>query len=166
MRNHVFTGILVAFMAGCAVHAGFFDQTAAAQAVFDLREEHRNAHFDKDAAKFVATFTKDFISVNKGVISRPSREESKDLFQGYFDAVEFVKWDDVAEPEIRFSDDGSMAYVVTEKQVDLTYPGSEGQTYLDQTRFAWIAIYRKTDSGWKVEAIASTNKEPENKMID
>lgn len=166
MRIYVFLILVAAFVAGCAVQNSLFNRSDAERQVLEVREQHRNAHFNKDAMKFVGSFTDDFISVNRGEITRPSGEQSLEMFQGYFDAVEFVKWDDVAAPEVRFSDDGSLAYVVTEKQVDLTYPGSEGETYLDQTRFAWIAIYRKTATGWKVEAIASTNKEPENKVID
>ena len=148
--------------ASCSQPSSAFDAHAERQAILELRQSHRDAHFNKNAETFVGTFSDRFVSVNGGQISTPSREENIERFQSYFDAVEFIKWDDVGEPEIRFSDDGTLAYVITEKQVDLTYPGSEGQRYLDQTRYAWVAIYRKTQAGWQVECISSTNQEPVN----
>ena len=46
-----------------------------------------------------------------------TKEKSRQRFTNYFTAVEFVKWDDVAEPVLQFSDDSTMAVAVVRKEV-------------------------------------------------
>lgn len=65
----------------------------------------------------MSEYSDDVVSVNRGIVSRPTKEETKKRFQSYFDRVEFVKWDDIAPPEIRFSNDGSLAYAIVQKLV-------------------------------------------------
>lgn len=76
----------------------------------------------------------------------------------YFGSVQFIKWDDTAEPIIRFSDDGSLAYAIVQKDVIVTYPDSTGNAVNDTTHYAWSSIYRKQNGQWKVECNISTNK--------
>ena len=71
---------------------------------------------------------------------------------------EFIKWDDVAEPVIQFSDDGTLAYAIIQKLVILSYPDSSGKKFIDTTNYAWASIYRKQKGEWKVECNISTNK--------
>ena len=78
--------------------------------------------------------------------------------ENYFDSVQFLKWDDVAAPKISFSEDGTMAYAIVQKQVVLLIKDSLEKQSRDTTDFAWVSIYRKTKNGWKVECNASTNK--------
>ena len=90
--------LLIGLLSGCAIQKTVFDNTREFAAIQQVQEDHRNAHFTKDAAAFVATFAENFVSVNRGKITTPTKEESTTLFQGYFDAVEFQKWDDVTNP--------------------------------------------------------------------
>jgi len=110
----------------------------------------------------VEGFADNFLSVNRGRIdSLTSREAHVLRFQKYFDAVEFKKWDDVAPPAIRFSDDHSLAYMTVDKLVVSETTDSLGNPIEASTHFAWIAIFRKQQNGdWKIEGVASTN-EPE-----
>ena len=100
----------------------------------------------------------DFISVNGGIVSRPTYEENLQRFGDYFDSVEFIKWDDLSDPVIRFSEDGSLAYTIVDKEVILQYGTEEGIMLKDTTHFAWTAIYRRGEDGWKIESVASTNE--------
>lgn len=135
-----------------------FDEEKERQAILELHEAQRGYHFQKKAEEFAGLMSENYISVNRGQVSRPSYEENVARFGNYFDSVEFVKWDDVQPPEVRFSDDGSMAYTVVEKQVVVTYPDERGGKITDTTDFAWVAIYRKYEDGWKIDCVASTNK--------
>ncbi|WP_165395292.1 nuclear transport factor 2 family protein [Flagellimonas allohymeniacidonis] len=133
-----------------------FDQLE--EEILQLHEQQRDFHFQKDSIAFARQLSPDFISVNRGEISKPTEEQTLKRYHNYFSNVEFIKWDDVSKPVIRFSDDGSLAYTIVDKIVEVAYRNEEGETIKGQTHFAWTAIYRKTEDGWKIECVSSTNK--------
>jgi hypothetical protein len=99
--------------------------------ILSMLQRERKAHFSRKVEMFMSEFADSMISVNKGVVSSPSKEENKKRIGNYFGSVQFIKWDDVAEPIIRFSDDGSLAYAIVQKNVIVTYPGTTGKTIND-----------------------------------
>ena len=123
-----------------------------------MLKTERKAHFDRDVDLFMSEFADSMISVNKGVVTAPTKEEHKKRIGNYFGSVHFLKWDDTAEPIIRFSDDGSLAYAILQKDVILSYPDSTGRSFYDTTHYAWTSIYRKYDGQWKIECNISTNR--------
>ena len=123
-----------------------------------MLKTERKAHFDRDVDLFMSEFADSMISVNKGVVTAPTKEEHKKRIGNYFGSVQFIKWDDTAEPIIRFSDDGSLAYAILQKDVILSYPDSTGRSFYDTTHYAWTSIYRKYDGQWKIECNISTNR--------
>lgn len=126
--------------------------------ILQLHNLQRDYHFNKDSIAFANQLADNFISVNKGEITQPKRQATISRYHGYFSSVEFSKWDDVAEPIIKFSDDGTLAYTIVDKIVTVTYPDEEGNTIEGETHFAWTAIYRKYGEEWKIESVTSTNK--------
>ncbi|MDT7831707.1 nuclear transport factor 2 family protein [Flavobacteriaceae bacterium S356] len=115
-------------------------------------------HFEKDSIAFANQLSDNFISVNRGVISKPEKEATISRYHGYFSSVKFIKWDDVTPPIIKFSDDGSLAYTIVDKIVTVSYEDKDGNIKTGETHFAWTAIYKKYGDDWKVEAVTSTNK--------
>ena len=132
------------------------DLEAEKQAILLLHNEQRRAHFEKDAALLVSQASSDYRIINRGQVGKPSPEESIQKFQSYFDAVEFVEWDDVTEPVFSFSDDGTMATTIVEKQVILRQ--KEAGSRVDTSRYAWLAVYRKNEGKWQMDRMASTNR--------
>lgn len=128
------------------------------KAILEMLQTERKAHFDRNVDLFIAEFADSMISVNKGVVSAPTKDEHKRRIGNYFGSVQFIKWDDTAAPIIRFSDDGSLAYAIIQKNVILTYPDSTGRVFYDTAHYAWSSIYRKYEGEWKVECNISTNK--------
>ena len=126
--------------------------------ILKLHNEQRNYHFNKDSIAFANQLSDNFISINKGKINMPKKEETISRYNEYFSSVEFIKWDDVSEPIIKFSDDGSMAYTVVDKIVALTYKDQMGKTVQGKTHFAWTAIYKKYGKQWKIDCVTSTEK--------
>lgn len=147
--------LLAAILFSCSSKA---DLAKEGKTIYQLLQQERNAHFSKNIELFMSAFADSTISVNKGKVAVATPLENKERFGKYFSSVNFIKWDDVAEPVIRFSDDGSLAYAVVQKQVILSYPDSSGKLFIDTTDYAWVSIYRKQKGGWKVEANVSTNK--------
>ena len=126
--------------------------------ILALNAQQREDHFMKNAKAITNLSSDNFLVVDAGKISKPKRESQLKRFESYFSAVDFVKWDDVKEPEVRFSKDASVAYVAVEKIVILKGVGASGQNVTDTSHFAWISIYKKTKMGWELDAIASTRK--------
>ncbi len=143
--------LLMVFLAvvGCNI-----DLSEERAKILDLHHRQRDMHFTKSADSFVGLFSQNTTSVNRGTVSHPSPQENLQRFRNYFERVDFVKWDDVAEPEISFSRDGTMAYTVVQKEV-VVRPRNTSE--LDTTRFAWVAIYVKVGKEWKIDCVASTN---------
>ncbi len=151
--------ILVLFLLGnCSGESEMpVDLEQARAEILKLHQEQRRQHFEKDSIAFAKQLSEHFISVNRGVVSRPTYEENLGRYHQYFSSVDFVKWDDVAEPIIRFSEDGKMAYAIVEKEVVVSYD-YDGTEREGRTEFAWVTIYRKYENGWKIDCVASTNK--------
>ncbi|HET6225760.1 MAG TPA: hypothetical protein VFF27_05730 [Bacteroidia bacterium] len=128
------------------------------QALLDLDEQARKNHFSKNAKAMSENFSSDFISINRGIISTPTKQESFQRFDNYFKRVEFIKWDNNKPPIIRFSDDASVAYVSVDKTVILKTKNEQQREILDTTYFAWLSVYKKINGKWILDCISSTNK--------
>lgn len=137
-----------------------FDLEVEKQKILALHQQQRDFHFEKNAKEFAQLMSENFISVNRGEVTMPSQKENEARFQQYFNSVEFVKWNDIKEPIIRFSADGTMAYTIVEKEVEIRYTHDDGKQVEEKTPFAWVAIYRKYGAAWKIDCIASTNQAP------
>ena len=121
-----------------------------------LLDEERRAHLARDASHLVSLFADDFMGIDAGRVTRPSRAESLARFQAYFDASEFLAWDDVEPPLIRISADGSMAYIVVRKLVHRIVRGGHADGQEEKATFAWMEAWERVDDRWALKAIAST----------
>lgn len=159
MNNHIAFAFFTTVIFLCGCHAGEgFNKQKETEVVTTLLQQERKAHFEKNADLFLSEFADRMLSVNKGKVSVATEAENRERIVQYFSRVEFVKWDDVAEPVIRFSDDGSLCYAIVQKQVILSSLDSLGKKKLDTTDYAWASIYRKQKDEWKVECNVTTNK--------
>lgn len=151
---------LVLFISVMAINActSKHDLAKEEKAIRDLLQQERKAHFDRDVKLFMSEFSDSMVAVKNGTVKTATKEENEKRLGAYFGSVEFIKWDDAAPPLIRFSDDGSLAYAVLQKEVILTYPDTTGKAFYDTTNYAWVSVYRKQKGEWKVEANISTNK--------
>jgi len=131
------------------------EKIVATKKLMELHRQQRTAHIQGDAELLVSTIADEYIEVSNGMIKSPSREDLIDRFQGYFGSEAILEWDDTRPPELIFSDDHSMAYMVVNKKVrTVSKVGNEELT----TIFAWTSIYKKIDNQWKLTAITSTIK--------
>ncbi len=162
MKVILFLSILVFF----SCDSQRFDIEKATREILELHNQQRDFHFQKMAPEFASLLSENHISVNRGSVNTPTIEENTHRFQNYFDNVAFVKWDDIKPPVIRFSEDGSLAYTIVEKEVVVKYKNEEDQEILESTLFAWVAIYKKYGKEWKIDCVASTNKASEEQVVN
>ncbi len=159
MTRNITVAFFVIIVILCSCNTGEnFDNEKETQVITALLQQERKAHFEKNVDLFLSEFADSMLSVNKGKVSVTTLEENKERIGKYFGSVEFIKWDDLSEPIIRFSDDASLAYAIIQKQVILSYQDSLGKKLLDTTHFAWASVYRKQKDEWKVECNVTTNK--------
>lgn len=142
---------ILVILPSCAPRARHAESEAE---LLQLQSLQRQAHLEKDAELLTSIFAEDFLSVQNGEISRPSRDESRAMFQAYFDRVEFLAWDDIVPPRIRVSADGTFAHVLVHKRVRLK--GRSGEE--SETEFAWLETYERLDRAWRLTAVVSTRR--------
>ncbi|WP_349554183.1 nuclear transport factor 2 family protein [Pseudotenacibaculum sp. MALMAid0570] len=148
-------------MISCSKHTTKTDISKEKKAILELHKKQREYHFLKDSIAFANQLSDNFISVNKGEITNPKREAIITRYHRYFSSVEFLEWDDVSEPIIKFSDDGTMAYTIVDKMVKVSFVNQDGDTIQGKTHFAWTAIYKKYGNQWKIDNVTSTDKKQE-----
>ncbi|MBK9728268.1 MAG: hypothetical protein IPO86_09145 [Saprospiraceae bacterium] len=135
------------------------DLEAEKKKLLILHKDQQDAHMNKKAKQFVEQFADSMLSVNQGNISVTTKDSALKRFSNYFAIVEFKKWDDVYPPVIEFSEDGSMAYMIVDKQVILTYKNDENKEIEETTHFAWVFIFKKQpNEEWKIVCNVSTNE--------
>ncbi len=166
-KNRLFAQFLLLVVLGFlgACQSKKVDFELEKQKLLRLHQEQQDAHLQKNVEAFISQFDQNMLSVNHGKISTMSPAAARPRIQSYFDQVSFKKWADVSPPRIEFSNDGSMAYVVVDKMVILTYLDEQKHTVEERTHFAWVSICKKqADGEWKIVCNVSTN-EPEVKKI-
>ncbi|HYF65204.1 MAG TPA: DUF4440 domain-containing protein [Herpetosiphonaceae bacterium] len=132
-------------------------ESESIQELLQIQAQQRAAHLGADAGLLVEIHADDFLSVANGQVTRPTREESRQRFQRYFDLVTFLAWEDTAPPLIWVAADASLATVIVQKRVHLRYADQAGAERTEETRFAWHETYRREGGRWRLAAMVSTN---------
>ena len=107
MRTTIFISLAIILSASCK-EQNQLNIEAERDKILQLHKLQRDYHFNKDSISFANQLSENFISVNKGEITHPKKKEIISRYHNYFSSVEFVKWDDVTDPIIRFSEDGKL----------------------------------------------------------
>lgn len=123
-----------------------------------LHEAQRRTHVEEDAAAMVALFDESFFDIRDGVLQQPMREAGLARLQRYFDAVEFLAWDDLEPPRIEIARDGSMATMAVQKLVRVRTVDAEGAAHVERTIFAWVATCVQREAGWRIASVVSTRR--------
>ena len=156
-----FVIIITFFLTVSCKESGQLNLEAEKEKILQLHKLQREYHFNKDSISFANQLSENFISVNRGQITFPTNNELVSRYHNYFSSVEFVKWDDVSDPIIRFSEDGKLAYTIVDKVVTVRYESENGDLIEDESQFAWIAIYKKYGDEWKIDCVTSTESQQE-----
>jgi hypothetical protein len=143
---------------------------ALGQASVDLQKDkvellrlHRidpEAHLRTDVELLQQRSPEEFISVGRGKIHRAKKSDERKLFTEYFRGAKYYEWDDVEEPIVRVSKDGSMAWMITRVRVRRTQKGDAGEEKEEKFTYAGIMTYEKVDGRWMRVANVSTFEPP------
>ena len=116
--------------------------------IIALHEKEIKAHLNKDVEFFVQDIAEDYIAVSYGEIRKPTIEEIRSQFTSYLNNTDFRRYEDLREPIIRFSKDGSLAWTILQVVVKGKRTRDDGsEKNLDFT-CAWITLYKRQDDKW------------------
>jgi ketosteroid isomerase-like protein len=148
-----FLGLVLA--TGCAHQA---DLEQRQREILDLHRELVQAHLAKDAAALAAPTADDYLSVARGDVVPMTATDVEAMLAPYLRETEFSHYEDVAEPIIGISDDGSIAWSIVQVRVAGTRTSDAGEPRDFDTRWAWLTLYRRVGDGWQRIVDVSTNR--------
>jgi ketosteroid isomerase-like protein len=93
---------------------------AAEKAGQELKEVHayeRDAHFGNDVDALMLNQADDFIAIAEGKVHHLTADQMRQNFVRAFKNATYHEFDDLEEPEIFASDDGSLAWVAARIRV-------------------------------------------------
>lgn len=135
-----------------------------------LQKQAEKAHLTYDAALLVEQFSDQGITeISGGTVSKLTNQEGLKRFKSYFESVKFLEWADTAPPDIRLSDDGTMATITVQKRVRFVPKADKSESNQQQFEFAWLEVWQKFNGTWKLTSLASTDRkrkvQSENKTL-
>jgi hypothetical protein len=128
------------------------------QEILALHQELIQAHLDKDAVALAAPTADDYVAVSRGEVIPISASEVEAMLAPYLAETDFSHYDDVAEPIVGISDDGSLAWSIVQVRVAGTRTGDDGVEHSFDTVWAWLTLYRRAGDDWQRITDVSTNR--------
>ncbi|MDH5483263.1 MAG: hypothetical protein OEY22_10385 [Candidatus Bathyarchaeota archaeon] len=127
-------------------------------ALLEIHNEDRQAHFATDVESLLESVHEPHIYVREGEIQHLSRSDLEKTFREYFRDTTFLEWDDMEEPIVNVSEDGTMGWMVERLKVRRIIRSEGGKAEERQFIYAGITVYEKRDDTWLKVANASTFK--------
>lgn len=121
-----------------------------------LHRADREAHLKTDVDLLQEQSPEEFISVSEGKIHRSNRADERKMFSEYFRGAKYYEWDDLEEPIIQVSKDGSMAWMITRVRVRRVQKDTTGAEREEKFVYAGIMTYEKKSDKWTRVANVST----------
>lgn len=118
------------------------------QELLEIHRQDREAHFKASPDLLMEHAGDDFVAVSAGDVSHPSKEDTRAMFTAYFKGASYTQWDDVIEPIIRVSDDGTMAWMIVKTRVRGSQKTAEGGETKREFVYAGVMMYEKQNGKW------------------
>lgn len=155
--NTLAPSLLLAFVATAALaQAPPVDLEKEKAELLRMHRASREAHFKTDADLLQENAPEEMISVSEGKIRRIKKAEARTFFTEYFRGAKYTEWDDMEEPIVRVSKDGTMAWMITRLRVRRTQKDAAGVEQEQKFVYAGIMTYEKVDGRWRRVANVST----------
>jgi ketosteroid isomerase-like protein len=122
-------------------------------------ESARAAHFNHDAAAFLASNDANWYVVADGSVGLRATAAEKPGVQKYFDSVKFAEVTDLDPPHVEVSSDGTMAWLLGHVRVRGTQRDAKDAEVPLAFDAAWIDIWQKKGGSWRIVARANTEKD-------
>ena len=125
-------------------------------AILALHEQDRRAHLSGDADLLVAGMADYIWEASRGRLTRLARTDVRDRFGAYFSGVRYSVWDDLVQPHVAVSADGTSAWMAVHIEAALS-PRDEADNGPQRTfESSWIATYERQHGHWLMVGISSS----------
>lgn len=127
------------------------------EVVEEIRAAHardRQAHLEGNADLLADGMADHMWEASRGQLNRLDREDVRARFAAYFASVRYSVWDDLVQPHVSASVDGTSAWMAVHIEARLASVDDP----LDEREFesSWIATYEKIDGRWLMVGISSS----------
>ena len=114
------------------------------------------AHCLGDAALIADLTAPEIVVASRGELHRSTREETRGRFTALFERLDYTGYQDLVDPVIEVSDDGSLGWIAV--NVRALGIEIESGTPFD-SQWSWIMLARKIDGAWLHAGNASNLRE-------
>lgn len=114
-----------------------------------LHEEVLEAHRVGDVDLFFSSQTDTVISGGRGEVRYVAEAERRPGMTRYLESAEFEKYQDLIEPIVRVSADGTLGWVICQVEIVGTRANDAGERVNIDSVWAWIELYEKIDGEWR-----------------
>lgn len=142
--------------AACAPPGGATE--ADRQALLDLHAFVIEAHVEGDVDGWLAVESDDYVSVNRGEITYPTKDDRRSWREPYLASTSFTRYEDLVEPIVKLSADGTLGWVIVEVAVEGVRHAPDGTTTPVAFEAAWIELYEKRGGVWTMTGNVSNMK--------
>ncbi|HSE43227.1 MAG TPA: hypothetical protein VLH08_20885 [Acidobacteriota bacterium] len=114
----------------------------------DLHDKALQAHLKSDVVMLLADESDDFVVVNNGEVSHPTKKEREAFLGPYLRATRFEVYKNLISPIVHVSKDETSGWVIAQisaSGVQTKKDGSEGKI---EFVCAWIELYEKRNGIW------------------
>jgi hypothetical protein len=129
----------------CKTHPG---QEEMEREILKLHREMIDAHIKKNTGYFTKDIADNFMQVSHGEINYPSRTELKVRFDEYLNSATFTKYEDIREPIVKVSKDGSLAWCIVQMKIEGVQKTDNDSIGKLNFVCAWITLYEKRGKKW------------------
>lgn len=154
-----FRMMLIALLAlatlAVAADDGAPDLAADKAAILKLHMLDREGHLRSDAELIAAPLAPKLDEIVDGHIRTMTRDEAKQQFEQYLKAVKFTKWEDAADPVLKISSDGQMAWMIVETKAEVASLDHPDEKH-DFSNSSIQTFEKGQDGSWHMTAIAAT----------
>lgn len=140
--------IILAAAALVGVAAASEKTDADAAEILRLHKELIEAHKTDDVEKWLSAETDRITVGNRGEVLFYTKEERRPRITAYLQSAEFEKYEDLIEPIVRVSDDGTLGWLICQVEIVGTRTTDEGEKVSLNSVWAWIELYEKIDGRW------------------
>jgi Domain of unknown function (DUF4440) len=149
MRN-LLTCFVLLLVAGVPAHAAESTRPMSADErnILALHEAGLKAHMDGDIDALLAIQADDFLLVNRGEVSTPSKQDRRDFLGPYLASTKFEYYRNKVPPLVKVSQDRTLGWVAAQIEARGESMGSNGQARTIEAVFAWIELYERRGDEW------------------
>jgi len=129
------------------------------QEILAYHEAFIDAHVHNKPEFLVQGLVDDYVNVSRGELVRATRDEMLEMAAHYLANTEFSEYSMPEEPEIRFSDDASVAWSLFRLHVKATWKPQDSEDVDYEDTWACLVLFRRDGDRW-IRIAEASNRIP------